>query len=114
MINCNGIYYKVYKTTWFETDGGIAQKIVLRPQEKLSCAGCPECNNVRKYISECAKMNAINLGGFANNTIVEPILSLWRDKETGNINDFDVEFVKAKYRILENKDKVYCHACNPA
>lgn len=96
MINCNGIYYRVYKATWEGVDGGIYQGIALHKRRDISCPGCPECEKVHKYVLECVNENAINLDRFASDTIVEPILSLWRDKETGNINDFDVRLVEAK------------------
>ena len=96
--DCIGMVFKA-SVTQYPTSKGFAFTTRFNKLKKMSCKGCEKCGSLEDIIGEfiCTNSTILGLNKIQNNKLYEfKICNIYRDYETGYVEDYDLEIVEYK------------------
>lgn len=91
---CKGLFFRARKNWFRNSNGEFVYSVRFRPLLKRSCKGCDKCLYMMDTINEEMETIMFPLEPKDGDVYQLMVTNVYRDWETGYIDDWDTEFVK--------------------
>lgn len=93
---CKGLFFRG-STSLYWQDGKLAQKMELHLLRRMSCPGCEVCGPMLDDIAMFAGDGNLDLSEVKQAKLYSPrVTNVSIDRDTGFVDDWDIEFVEVK------------------
>lgn len=91
---CKGRYFRGYVTR-YKTKYGFAEKVEVRPLQRMSCPGCEHCGWIEDDLNNGLELGYLSFEGIEDGKIyMLQSFNEHRDWETGIVDEYDLKFVE--------------------